>query len=50
LSGIFDNTAGLAFIDYCHTTEAANARIATAMADRLIEVLQRRERTAARPE
>jgi lysophospholipase L1-like esterase len=35
LSGIFDGTEGLVFIDYCHTTEAANERIAAAMADRL---------------
>ena len=39
LSGIFDGTEGLVFIDYCHTTESANARIAAAMADRVIEGL-----------
>ena len=32
LSTIFDSTEGLVFIDYCHTTEAANARIASEMA------------------
>jgi hypothetical protein len=43
LSGIFDGTAGLVFIDYCHTTESANAQIAAAMADRVIETLRRVE-------
>ena len=42
LSTIFDDTEGLVFIDYCHTTEAANARIASAMAARVIEVLSSR--------
>jgi hypothetical protein len=39
LSTIFDDTEGLVFIDYCHTTEAANARIAAAMAEKVLEVL-----------
>jgi lysophospholipase L1-like esterase len=39
LSTIFDDTEGLAFIDYCHTTEAANARIASAMAEKVLEAL-----------
>jgi len=39
LSAIFDDTEGLVFIDYCHTTEAANARIASAMAERVLEAL-----------
>ena len=43
LSGIFDGTEGLVFIDYCHTTESANAQIAAAMADRVIELLPRIE-------
>jgi lysophospholipase L1-like esterase len=32
LSAVFDDTNGLVFIDYCHTTESANARIASEMA------------------
>jgi hypothetical protein len=32
LSGIFDGQDSLVFIDYCHTTESANARIAEAIA------------------
>ncbi|MFI5455258.1 MAG: SGNH/GDSL hydrolase family protein [Isosphaerales bacterium] len=40
LSGIFDGTEGLVFIDYCHTTESANARIAVVMADRVLEGLR----------
>ena len=39
LSTIFDETEGLVFIDYCHTTEAANARIASAMAEKVLEAL-----------
>jgi len=49
LSGIFDGTEGLVFIDYCHTTESANARIAAAMADRVIECLRRIEPAATKP-
>ena len=41
LSTIFDDTEGLVFIDYCHTTEAANARIASAMAATVVEALAR---------
>jgi len=48
LSGIFDDTEGLVFIDYCHTTESANARIAAVMADRVIEGLRRIEPAAAK--
>ncbi len=33
LSRIFEASSDLVFIDYCHTTESANARIATAIAD-----------------
>ena len=32
LSTVFDATEGLVFIDYCHTTETANTRIASEMA------------------
>jgi lysophospholipase L1-like esterase len=35
LSEIFVDEANLVFIDYCHTTESANARIAARMADRV---------------
>jgi hypothetical protein len=46
LSGIFGGTGGLVFIDYCHTTERANERIAEAMAARVIEGLRRIDATA----
>ncbi len=49
LSGIFDDTEGLVFIDYCHTTEAANARIAAVMAERVIEGLRPSKPSAANP-
>jgi len=48
-SGIFDDTEGLVFIDYCHTTESANARIAAVMADRVIEGLRPSKPSAANP-
>ena len=32
MSGIFADEKKLVFIDYCHTTETANARIAEQMA------------------
>lgn len=38
LSGLFDEYDGLVFIDYCHTTEAANARLAEAILPRLLEL------------
>jgi hypothetical protein len=40
LSRIFADTKGLVFIDYCHTTEAANAQIAARMADEVVAVLR----------
>jgi hypothetical protein len=40
LSGIFAETQGLVFIDYCHTTETANLRIAAAITDDLATVLR----------
>ena len=40
LSGIFAESNGLVFIDYCHTTEAANARVAAAMAGDLAPILR----------
>jgi hypothetical protein len=45
LSRLFADSPGLVFIDYCHTTEFANERIAEAMAARALDVLRR-----ARPE
>ena len=39
LSSIFADTEGLVFIDYCHTTETANARIASEMAARVLDGL-----------
>jgi lysophospholipase L1-like esterase len=44
MSGIFADTDALVYIDYCHTTEPANARIASAMADNVIEALRRNDR------
>jgi hypothetical protein len=41
LSEVFADSEGLVFIDYCHTTELANARIAFLMAERVIEVAVR---------
>jgi lysophospholipase L1-like esterase len=40
LSAIFDAAGGLMFIDYCHTTETANALIAAAMTTKVIEALE----------
>jgi lysophospholipase L1-like esterase len=45
LSRIFDGTQGLTFIDYCHTTESANQRIAEAMADHASQEQERLGRT-----
>jgi hypothetical protein len=39
LSGFFADSKGLVFIDYCHTTETANGRIAAAMAADLVKLL-----------
>jgi hypothetical protein len=41
LSRIFADSKNLVFIDYCHTTESANARIAAVMAHDLMEALKR---------
>jgi lysophospholipase L1-like esterase len=41
LSGAFADYEGMVFIDYCHITELANARIASLMADGVIEVAVR---------
>jgi lysophospholipase L1-like esterase len=45
LSTVFDDTQGLAFIDYCHTTEAANAQIASAMSEKVLEALVARSQS-----
>jgi hypothetical protein len=37
LSDIFRDTESLVFLDYCHTTEEGNARIASSMVSRLAE-------------
>jgi hypothetical protein len=42
LSRLFDDSPNLVFIDYCHTTESANVRIAGKIADGVIEALDRR--------
>jgi lysophospholipase L1-like esterase len=39
LSGIFADESDLVFIDYCHTTESANARIASAIAEALARAM-----------
>ncbi len=39
LSTVFDDEEGLIFIDYCHTTEVANARIASTMAATAVKAL-----------
>ena len=41
LSEIFAESEGLVFIDYCHITEQANARIASLMADGVIQAFER---------
>jgi hypothetical protein len=39
LSGIFRQTESLVFLDHCHTTEAANERIAEALLPRILALL-----------
>jgi hypothetical protein len=41
LSGIFADTKELVYIDYCHTTETANARIAAEIAQSVIAAVER---------
>jgi lysophospholipase L1-like esterase len=48
-SGIFADTQDLVFIDYCHTTEAANARVADAMARDLAPVLRALAQPSGKP-
>jgi hypothetical protein len=40
LSGLFTESKNLVFIDWCHVTESANASIAVAMADDVMNVLR----------
>ncbi len=39
LSRVFAGSTELVFIDYCHTTEAANERVAASFVDELVKVL-----------
>jgi hypothetical protein len=41
LSGTFADNEDLVYIDYCHTTESANARLASEMADAVVGALNR---------
>jgi lysophospholipase L1-like esterase len=41
LSGTFADNEDLVYIDYCHTTESANARLASEMADAVMGALKR---------
>jgi lysophospholipase L1-like esterase len=49
LSGLFDDSNDLVFIDYCHTTEVANEHIAAVMAREVEQVLQSSTPTAGKP-
>ena len=51
LSEVFADSEELVFIDYCHTTELANARIASLIADGVIAKLEARvsEQRKSRP-
>jgi hypothetical protein len=49
LSAVFDDAKNLVFIDYCHTTEAANRPIAVAMADAVIDAMKKPLAEVARP-
>jgi hypothetical protein len=40
LSALFADARDLVFIDYCHTTERANARVAAVMADDVVAALE----------
>ena len=40
LSGLFSDSPNLIFIDYCHTTESANSRVAAEMAVGVIDALR----------
>ena len=47
LSGFFAEEDSLQFLDFCHTTEAANARIAAVLVTRLIETVKTAQGTPA---
>jgi hypothetical protein len=47
LSGIFDHTESLAFLDFCHTTEEANAKIATELVSKILKAGLSPERESA---
>jgi lysophospholipase L1-like esterase len=50
LSGVFADSESLLYIDYCHTTESANERIASRIGDAVISVCERDSgRTRSRP-
>jgi lysophospholipase L1-like esterase len=49
LGGIFGESRNLVFIDYCHTTESANLRIAAAIVEDVIEALRRAPLAASKP-
>ena len=40
LSGLFSDSRNLIFIDYCHTTESANARVAAEMTVGVIDAIR----------
>lgn len=46
LSPLFEAESELVFIDYCHTTEAGNARIAAPIADALAKAIEARAKGA----
>ncbi|MFO0890451.1 MAG: hypothetical protein U0790_15075 [Isosphaeraceae bacterium] len=49
LSGIFEQTAALVFLDFCHTTEAANETIAEELIERLAPAIERHGERRGRP-
>ena len=48
LSGIFSETDSLQFLDFCHTTEEANARIAEVLVSKLSKVHEERDSPQSR--
>jgi lysophospholipase L1-like esterase len=49
LGAAYDDAHDLVFIDYCHTTESANQRIAQAITDDVIEAMNRPPQAHATP-
>ena len=47
LSGFFSETDSLQFLDFCHTTEAANGRITAVLVTKLIEIAKTAQGTPA---